>query len=125
MPHRPVGIVLEDILERIERIQRFVAGLGREAFLDDQKTVDSVVRNLEVIGEAANRLPEDFRDQNPSVPWRRIVGLRHRIVHEYFDVDLALVWEVVQGELPALEAEIRRLKSAHDAGPGRKGPTGV
>jgi uncharacterized protein with HEPN domain len=98
--------------------------LGRDTFFTDRKTVDSVVRNLEVIGEATNRLPEDFRDQNPTIPWRRIIGLRHRIVHEYFDVDLALVWEIVQGELPVLEAELRRLKSNLDATRGRKGPTG-
>jgi uncharacterized protein with HEPN domain len=98
--------------------------LGRDTFFTDRKTVDSVVRNLEVIGEATNRLPEDFRDQNPTIPWRRIIGLRHRIVHEYFDVDLALVWEIVQGELPVLEAELRRLKSNLDATRGRKGSTG-
>jgi hypothetical protein len=122
MPHRPVGLLLEDILERIERIRRFVAGLGRDAFVTDLKTVDSVVRNLEVIGEATRRLPEAFRAENPSIPWRRIIGLRHRIVHEYFDVDLALVWEIVQGELPVLEAELRQLKSTHGAARGNKGP---
>lgn len=114
MPRRPVGLLIADMLERIERIRRFVAGLGHEAFLRDQKTIDSVVRNLEVIGEAASRLPKEFRDRNPAVPWRRIVGLRHRIVHEYFDVDLELVWEIVQSELPALERQLRGLMSAQD-----------
>lgn len=123
MPRRHVGILLGDMLERIERIRQFVAGLERETFLGDQKTIDSVIRNLEVIGEAASRLPREFLDRNSSVPWRRIVGLRHRIVHEYFDVDVALVWEIVQSELPALEAQLRRLKLGEDAAPGDTGST--
>lgn len=81
MSRRPGGLLIEDMLERIQRIERFVADLDREAFLRDEKTIDSVVRNLEVIGEAAGRLPEEFRNRYAAIPWRRIVGLRHRIVH--------------------------------------------
>lgn len=112
MPRRSVALLIADMLERIERIHRFTAGLEREAFLNDEKTIDSVVRNLEVLGEAASRLPEDFRGRNATIPWRKIVGLRHRIVHQYFDVDLELVWEIVQSELPTLEEQLRRLKLA-------------
>ena len=111
MPRRSVELLIQDMLERIGRIQRFVAGLGREAFLADPMVIDSVVRNLEVIGEAANRVPRDFQDSHPDIPWRRIVGLRHRVVHEYFDVDLELVWEIAQSEIPVLQEQLRRLAS--------------
>jgi len=103
MSRRPARMLLEDILNRIARIERHVAGMDQEAFLLDDKTCDSVIRNLEVIGEAANRLPDDVRALQEEVPWRRIVGLRNRIVHEYFDVDLELVWEILRSELPELK----------------------
>jgi uncharacterized protein with HEPN domain len=92
------------MLERVKRIERFVTGVEREGFLQDEKTADSIVRNLEVIGEAASRLPQEFKNQHPEIPWRQIVGLRHRIVHDYFDVDLDLVWTIVRAELPPLAA---------------------
>jgi uncharacterized protein with HEPN domain len=75
-----------------------------------------VVRNLEVIGEAASRLPDEFRAQRGGIPWRRIVGLRHRIVHEYFDVDLDLVWTIVRAEMPELKAQLLALKDTPTAG---------
>ena len=106
MSRRPIRQLLEDIAERIRRIDRHMRGIDRDAFLADEKTSDSVVRNLEVIGEAAARLPTSFRDRHPEVPWRRIVGLRNRIVHAYFDVDLELVWAIVVRELPELEAQV-------------------
>ena len=97
------------MLERIERIASYVAGFDRDAFLSDPKTADSVVRNLEVIGEAAGRLPAAFRERHQEVPWGRIVGLRNRVVHGYFDVDLELVWEIVRVELPELKARLLAL----------------
>ena len=110
MSPRPTHRLLADIVEHIERIERFLAGLDRTAFLRDEKTCDSVVRNLEVIGEAANRLRQEFRDRHPQIPWRRIVGLRNRIVHEYFDVDLELVWEIIHAELPALKMQLQAIR---------------
>ena len=113
MSRRPIAQLLADMLERIERIERFAAGYDRDAFLCDDKTADSVVRNLEVIGEAASRLPSEFRDGHSDVPWRQIVGLRNRVVHAYFDVDLELVWEIVRQGLPALKAALRALGTTH------------
>ena len=114
MSRRPTTRLVVDILERIERIGRFIADFDRESFLRDEKTCDSVVRNLEVIGLAANRLPDAFTASHPEVPWRRIVGLRNRIVHEYFDVDLELVWEIVEAELPGLKAGLRAVVRGSD-----------
>lgn len=103
MSRRPVRSLLTDMLERIARIERYVAGLDLDGFRRDERTHDAVVRGLEVIGEAASRLPLAFREGAREVPWHRIVGLRNRIVHAYFDVDLELVWEIVQAELPGLK----------------------
>jgi uncharacterized protein with HEPN domain len=83
--------------------------LNKGDFVSDTKTADAVVRNLEVIGEAASRLPAGFRDLHPNIPWRQIVGLRNRIVHAYFDVDLEIVWTISREELPKLTAAIRSL----------------
>jgi len=110
MSERSVDRLVADILERIARIKRHVGNISRESFENDDKTIDAVVRNLEVIGEPANRIPPEFRERHPEIPWRRIVGLRNRIVHEYFDVDLALVWEIIARELSLLEAQLIELQ---------------
>ncbi|MEW5977426.1 MAG: DUF86 domain-containing protein [Acidobacteriota bacterium] len=99
-------MLIADIIESIEKIERYIAGLDHDAFVSDEKTVDSVVRNLEIIGEAANRIPESFTAQHPEIEWRRIVGLRNRIVHDYFGLDLEIIWEILQKELPVLKAKI-------------------
>lgn len=109
MSRRPVQQLIEDILERIGRIRRFTEGSHRDAFLQDLKTTDSVVRNLEVIGEAASRLPAPFRELHADIPWNQVIGLRNRIVHAYFDVDLEIVWEIVEVELPLLEQRLKSL----------------
>lgn len=107
MSRRDAPRLPADMRKRIERIERYVAGLDRTAFLRDDKTSDSVVRSLEVIGEAANRLSRGFRERNSEIPCARIIGLRHRVVHAYFDVDLELVREIACTELPTLKAWLR------------------
>jgi uncharacterized protein with HEPN domain len=109
MSRRSIRVLLEDMRDRCGRIERFLGGVSYEAFLADDKTCDSVVRNLEVIGEAASRLPKEFTSAHVGVPWRLIVGMRHRIVHDYFDVDLALVFDICRHEIPELEAKLAEL----------------
>lgn len=118
MSRRPAGLLIEDMLERIHRIERSVVGMNHERFLGDDKTIDAVIRNLTVIGEAANRLPQDFKDQHMDVPWHRIVGLRHRIVHDYLDVDLDLVWAILETELPRLARQLADIQSSPDSADG-------
>jgi uncharacterized protein with HEPN domain len=115
MSRRSEHLLIEDMLDRIGRIERYVHGMDQATFLADEKTIDSVVRNLEVIGEAANRLGSEFHDRHPSVPWRRIIGLRHRIVHDYFEVDVALVWEIVRTELSGLRNQLSALRQGDDS----------
>ena len=81
--------------------------MDQQSFASDTRTVDAVVRNLEIIGEAATRIPEEFKAGHPDVPWRRVVGLRNRIVHEYFGVDIGIVWSVVSQDLPHLKSQIQ------------------
>lgn len=106
MPKRDVDLLIEDIVTAIGKIERYIAGLGREAFLADDKTVDAVVRNIEIIGEAARHVPDDFAAAHPEVPWRRIAGLRNRIVHDYFGLDLEIVWQILQADLPQLKSHL-------------------
>jgi uncharacterized protein with HEPN domain len=120
MSRRPAGLLIEDMLERIRRIERSVAGMDHKAFLRNDTTCDAVIRNLTVIGEAANRLPEEFKDRHIDVPWHRIVGLRHRVVHDYFDVDLDLVWAIVETELPLLADQLSHIQTSADTGGGQE-----
>jgi uncharacterized protein with HEPN domain len=104
MSRRAAPLLIEDIREAIEKIERYVSGLNHDAFIKDDKTIDSVVRNLEIIGEAANRIPESVRAQYSGIEWRKIVGLRNRVVHDYFSIDVEIVWEIVQKDLPVFRS---------------------
>ena len=83
--------------------------MSYEDFANDSKTVDTVVRNFEIIGEAANKIPEDFKELSPSIDWHRIRGFRNRIVHDYFGIDLTIVWNIKEIILPSLIAELSKL----------------
>jgi len=111
MSERTVDLLIEDIWEAIERIERYTSGMPRKSFEKDEKTTDAVVRNLEIIGEAANRLPDSFKDEHSEIEWIKIIGLRHRIVHEYFGVDLAIIWEILQRDLPAFKQQLQDIRS--------------
>ena len=76
---------------------------------DDQKSVDAVVRNLEIIGEATSRLPDEFKEKYSEIEWYKVVGLRHRIVHEYFGIDLEIIWQILQKDLPELRQKFNRI----------------
>ena len=109
MSKRHWRLLVEDILECIERIEQYVAGLQLDAFKASQITVDATVRNLEVIGEASRNIPEDVKEAHPGMEWEKIVGLRNRVIHEYFGVDLDIIWRIINDELPALKAKMQEL----------------
>ena len=111
MSERPVDLLIEDIWEAIEKIERYTSGMPRKSFEEDEKTTDAVVRNPEIIGEAANRLPDTFKDEHSEIEWIKIIGLRHRIVHEYFGVDLGIIWEILQRDLPAFKEQLQDIRS--------------
>lgn len=99
---RDSRVDMEDILEATRKIKADTSGLSKAAFLEDEKTFDAVVRNLEVIGEAVKNLPEDLRAKHSALEWRKMAGLRDILIHEYFGLDAEIVWDIVQNKVPAL-----------------------
>ncbi len=83
--------------------------MSKEAFSEDAKTLDAVVRNLEVIGEAIKKVPEKIRAKHPDVEWKKIAGLRDILIHEYFGIDVEVIWDIVQNKLPILEEKVSRM----------------
>jgi uncharacterized protein with HEPN domain len=110
MPKRDPNLLLEDIRSALARIRRYTGGMQREQFLGDEKTIDAVVRNLEIIGEAVRWLPDDFKLQHVGVPWGQIAGLRNRIVHDYFGLDLEIIWQVLENALREFEQQLEQIK---------------
>lgn len=106
---RDSKVYLEDILEGTRKITAYTGSLSKAAFLEDEKTIDAVVRNLEVIGEAVKNLPEDLRARHSAVEWKKIAGLRDILIHEYFGLDAEIVWDIVQNKVPALDREVRTM----------------
>jgi len=106
---RDFKVYLEDILECIDKISRYVDGLSFGSFLKDEKTIDAVNRNLEIIGEAAKNIPEQIKDNYPEIEWRGIIGLRNILIHEYYSLTLKIIWDIIQNELPVLHERIRQI----------------
>jgi len=102
MSKRNPKLLVEDILESCHKIMEYTQGMSFEEFIADSKTIDAVVRNFEIIGEAANRLPEDFKDLHQDIDWFRIRGFRNRIVHDYFGIDYSIVWQIKETYLSQL-----------------------
>ena len=102
MSKRDTMLLLDDMLQSAQKIKQYTEGFDYNEFLMDNKTIDAVVRNFEIIGEAANRIDPDFRDQNPAIEWKRIRGFRNRIVHDYFGIDHEIVWNIIETYLDEL-----------------------
>lgn len=110
MPHRDERLYVVELIEAIDRIFEYTKG-DQDAFLGSQMIQDAVAKNLMVIGEAAKNLSAETRAKAPEVPWNRVTGMRDRIVHAYFTIDLEIIWEVVAHELPDLRAAVERIRS--------------
>ncbi len=101
---------LDDIQHAIAKIGAYLAGLDFEAFLADERTQDAVIRNLEIIGEAARALPDEVKQQTPEIEWRKITALRNLLIHEYFGVSMQVVWDVAANKLDHLDAACSELR---------------
>jgi len=106
MPSRSWQFRLDDIIEAINKIERYTHDIDFVIWQNDEKTVDAVIRNLEVIGEAASHLPIDVQEQYKDVPWGMMQGIRNILAHEYFGVDLEIVWKTVKEDLPNLKKRL-------------------
>ncbi|MDF1526925.1 MAG: DUF86 domain-containing protein [bacterium] len=102
MPPRDWLIRIEDILEACNRIVEYVGDKTEDEFNSDPRTVDAVIRNLTVIGEAAGHIPEEIAKRYPGTPWLEMRGIRNIVVHEYFGVSLPIIWKTVQDDIPSL-----------------------
>ncbi len=94
---------LNDILEAIRKIDKYTENMSYEDFLKDELRQDSVARNLEIIGEAAKKIPDEIKNRKPEVEWKKIAGLRDILTHEYFRINLEIVWDVTKNKLPDLK----------------------
>ncbi len=111
MSKRPVEILIEDIREAIGKIERYTINFTHDLFIDDEKTIDAVVRNFEIIGEAANRLPDELKKRNPDIEWVKIVGLRNRIVHGYFGIDREIIWQILKNDIPVFKSALKQIRT--------------
>jgi uncharacterized protein with HEPN domain len=108
LKHRDWKLRIDDILQALERIEGYIAGLTQEAFVGDERTQDAVTRNIEIIGEAAHYVPGAVKRQNGGIPWDKLRKLRNYLAHEYFGVDPAMVWETATRNLPPLKPALAR-----------------
>lgn len=100
---------LRDILDAMEKAQKFVENITYEEFIKDDKTVFAAIRALEIIGEATKNIPDETRKQNPGVPWKEMAGMRDVLIHDYFGVDMQTVWLTVTEKIPEVKLSLQKL----------------
>ena len=109
MPHRGWEFRVADIVDSIEKILSYTAGMSFEQFRKDSKTIDAVIRNFTIIGEAARHIPDEIVQSHSEIPWREMADLRNIIVHEYSGVNEKIIWETIQTDLPGLLSSLRKM----------------
>lgn len=107
MKRRDYRDYLQDILDSVDDIESFIGGMGFEEFKKDRKTVNAVVRSVEVIGEASKRIPRSLKAKFKGVPWREMAGMRDKLIHEYFGVDVEILWKTAKDDIPPLKQVIQ------------------
>ena len=109
MSKREWKILFEDILECIVKIENYTKGFEFESFATTPMVIDAVVRNIEIIGEASKNIPDEIKQKHSQIPWKKMAGIRNRIVHEYFGVDISIIWFILSKELAPLKKEIQAI----------------
>jgi uncharacterized protein with HEPN domain len=110
MSKRAAILLIEDIIESANKIIAYTDNMSFDEFTNDNKTIDAVIRNFEVIGEAANRLPDEYKEENKFIDWHKIRGFRNRIVHDYMGIDYSIVWEIRNNFLLELINDLKKIK---------------
>ena len=111
---RDFKIYVQDILEAIRRIDEYLEGLTCEEFTKDNKTADAIIRNFAVIGEAVKKIPDNVKKKHREIPWKRMAGMRDKLIHEYFGVDLQILWDTAKIDLPAAKPALEKLLAEMD-----------
>lgn len=109
MSKRNSFLILEDIVESCDKVFRYTDNIPFDDFINDEKTIDAVLRNFEVIGEATNILPIEILKLNPNIEWHQIISLRNRLIHTYFGVDYQIVWKILKEFLPTFKLQIEQI----------------
>lgn len=109
MKKRNFKLFIEDILQAIDKIEDYSKKLSFNQFSRKEIVVDAIMRNLEIIGEASRNIPNEMRKNNSQIPWKRMIGLRNIAIHEYFGIDLEIIWEIITKNLPETKPLIRKL----------------
>jgi uncharacterized protein with HEPN domain len=113
---RDYRLYIDDILEAITKIETYIKRASFDTFSKDSKTIDAVVRNFQIIGEAAKHIPEEIRKKYQHVPWKEMAGMRDKLTHEYYGVKLDVVWETLKKRLPEVKAQIKKVLEEMNAG---------
>lgn len=111
MSNRDDAAFLDDIKEAARRIAVYIDDLAYEAFLNDFKTQDAVIRNLEIIGEATKNISDDLKAQYPLIPWKGLAGVRDKLIHHYFGVNFDIVWNIINDELPQIIVQLEKISN--------------
>ena len=104
---RDYKLYIQDILDSIKKIQTYTKGVSKDKFTKNSLIVDAVARNLEIIGEASKRVPSDIKKQIPDIPWKKIVGLRNMLIHEYSGIDKEIIWDILENKLDVLASSLK------------------
>ncbi|WP_026037910.1 MULTISPECIES: DUF86 domain-containing protein [unclassified Halomonas] len=110
-PMREWRFYINDMIGFAEKVLSYTEGLDQDGFINNDLTYDATLRNLELIGEAATRIPEEIRQRYPEIPWRLIVATRNRLIHAYLGIDDDTVWSIIQDNIPKLLEQLRTIKT--------------
>ncbi|HLD70902.1 MAG TPA: DUF86 domain-containing protein [Negativicutes bacterium] len=108
-PKRTYIDYLLDIADAMEKIEKFTEGFTLESFREDEKTVFAVVRALEIIGEATTKIPATVKNHHKEIPWKNMAGIRNKLIHEYFGVNMVVVWKTIKEDLPELKIKVAKM----------------